>query len=271
MKFVEPWSVTDITELSGIAIVIASISFLVYKHVTLLQSHPFKEYVTGYWNWIDIIASAAAIISLYWIFLRRRTLAEVLSAFEMSNNNMFTNFFLVSHMDYVSNIFAALNVCITTLRIQRVLVHIDQFRLAQYTVTYAFRPCLTAMFLMLLVMIGFAMVFHLVLGSYVDHCSTFTQAFTLIMGISFGLAKEISNSVLDHGGSLAYNLYMTFFVVMRIFFLNLFVSILIVSFSKCRRRLEREKSLFSFKDFFVERILMWPGKSEQVRRTFHAI
>lgn len=257
--------------MSYVAIVIAFIWRIV---LNLLQSN-WRQYFTEMWNIVDLIIVSQSVGVVTIFFVRNEYVRSLLRLLDETRNNEFVCFVYAGLLDQFLLWWTGVLVCISTIRIWKILNFIFIFRIFSKTLVKAAKDLAASTVVTFLFFACFATLFYQLNSSKSASFSSVTKSFSSLVAILFGFVTDRLSSTEIFSGSnwIELLLFIISLSIIAIYLTNMIVTISCNYFSSVRteaKSIEQEK--FSFCDFVREEYNMLRDKrtAERSRHSDHA-
>lgn len=237
--------------------------FICRTVLSLLQSN-LGLYFSKIWNIVDLIIVAQSLGTVAIFLVRNQYVRSLLVQLEETRNNEFVSFIFAGFLDQFMLWWAGVLVCISTIRIWKILNFIFIFRVLSTTLVNSAKELFASTVLTLLFFTCFGMLFY-ELNSYKSASfSSLSKAFSSLIAILFGfISDRLSSAEIFSGRNwIELLLFVISLGVVAIYLMNMIVTISCTYFSSVRIEAKLvEKENFSFCDFLRDEYCqMFPGK-----------
>lgn len=249
LTIVENLSVSTI--MIFMAYVVIIVVFICRTVLSLLQSSS-GQYFSKIWNIVDLIIVVQSLGTVAIFLIRNQYVRSLLVQLEETRNNEFVSFIFAGFLDQFMLWWAGVLVCISTIRIWKILNFIFIFRVLTTTLVNSAKELFASTVLTLLFFACFGMLFY-ELNSYKSASfSSLSKAFSSIIAILFGfISDRLSSAEIFSGRNwMELLLFIISMGVVAIYLMNMIVTISCTYFSTVRIEAKQvEKENFSFCDF----------------------
>lgn len=219
--------------------------------VGLLQSN-IREYFAKPWNTVDLIIIAQSLGSVTIFFIRNQYVRSLLVQLDETRNNEFVGFVYAGFLDQFMLWWAGVLICISTVRVWKILNFIFIFRVFSTTLVKSAKELFASTALTIIFLTCFGMLFYQLSSYKSASFSSLSKSFSSLIAILFGFVTDRLSSadILSGKNWIEMLLYLISLGVIAIYLMNMIVTVSCTYFSNVRREaklIEQEK--YSFCDF----------------------
>lgn len=231
--------------------VVIIIAFIWRMVVTLLQSNR-RQYFSEMWNIVDLIILAQSVGVVTIFFVRNEYVRSLLRLLDEKRNNEFVSFVYAALLDQFLLWWTGVLVCISTIRIWKILNFIFIFRVFSTTLVKAAKDLAASTVITFMFLACFATLFYQLNSSKSASFSSVTKSFSSLIAILFGFITDRLNSteILSGNNWIELLLFLVSMSAIAIYLMNMIITISCNYFSTVRNEAKsvvQEK--FSFWDF----------------------
>lgn len=233
-----------------------------------------RNFYSNIWNVLDTVIVGLSVGMVVMYFKRDQYVQKLLGTLEHTRNNEFVSFFYAAFFDQLLAWWASILVTVATIRIWKICQFMFVFRVISNTFAKAAFSLFCSTVVTALFVVVIACIVHFVNGPYTKTFSSLTKTITSLAVVSFGFVNDKINSRdMMYGGKwLGIGLHIVLMVVVNIYLLNMFVTVVCYYFSVVREKWQDEKVPFTYWQFIREEFRMsWcccmKRKTGPIRRT----
>lgn len=219
--------------------------------LNLLQS-TLQQHFVKIWNIVDLIIVAQSLGTVAIFYIRNQYVRSLLAKLDETRNNEFVSFVYAASFDQFMLWWAGVLICISTIRIWKILNFIFIFRVFSTTLVNSAKDLFASTALTFLFLTCFGMLFY-ELNSYKSASfSSLSKAFSSLIAILFGFINDrlSSTEILSGKNWIELLLYLISLGVVAIYLMNMIITISCTYFSNIRKEAKLvDKEKFSFCDF----------------------
>lgn len=213
------------------------------------------QYFRDFWNIIDIVIIVMSVTCIALFAYRIRLVGDFLMALKYAKRNQFITFDHLFHIEDVLNVVAALLLCITTVRLWKLLRFARMFLKLEQIIVFSFVP-LAALFLCQVVLVlGFASCGCLLYGTQSSYFKGILASICSLFYISLNLYKSFDYEVLISTQGLLGNIYYILFMFITFTIYTLYVTVIIMGCEMSDDYFSNMKQEYTVYDFLREEIL----------------
>lgn len=231
-------------------IFVIRVAFKVFKR-------KLRKFYSNIWNILDTIIVGLSVGMVVMFFKRDRYVQKLLGQLELSRNNEFVSFFYAAFFDQLLSWWASVLVTVATIRIWKICQFMFVFRVISNTFAKAAfslfcSTLVTAVFVVLI-----ATVVHFINGPYTKTFSSLPKTIMSLAVVSCGFVNDKINSRdMMYGGKwIGIGLHILLMVIVNIYLLNMFVTVVCYYFSVVREKWHGEKVPFTYWQFLREEFM----------------
>ncbi|KAH8261369.1 hypothetical protein KR044_008079, partial [Drosophila immigrans] len=222
-----------------------------FSHALILNLWYEPGKIKDFWNKMDLVIIALNVLVICVVILRAWLVNSMLKRLEGANKLEFLNFRGPTRLHSLTTILVGFLICLTTLRLWRVLQFSNVFRLFTETFALAWKALAITIAMIMIILVAFGIAFNTING---NNSSLFVRLVTSIMAtlcFSFGFSSSINpQAVLFGGYYLGILLYALMGFVVSILLINVLITTIADYFGKAREmrnaKAERRCSFFEF-------------------------
>ncbi len=249
------------------------ISVFIWRIVLILLQSNWRQYFSKLWNIVDliIVTQSVGIVAIF--FIRNQYVRMLLARLDETRNNEFVSFVYAAFLDQFMLWWSGVLVCISTIRIWKILNFIFIFRVFSTTLFKAAKDLFASTVLTLLFFTCFGMLFYQLNSSKSSSFSTLSTSFSSLIAILFGfLTDRLSSTEIFSGSNwIELLLFLISLATIAIYIMNMIITISCNYFSSVRTEAKSiEKVKYSIWDFLSDEYsnLFGGGKrTEGTKRT----
>lgn len=208
-----------------------------YSLVTVIRNHLLRKFFSKPWNIFDAIIILLSALMLVFYFVRSDMVEALLLKLEEAKNNEFVSFEPVLIFEYMVNYISAFLICLTIVRLWKLLHFSTKFRIYTVTLKRSAMELWASFCCMAVLFIAFGLAVCIING---NHSVTLKEPFTSITqsvayGLGFGTpqhAGELFKGGKPFGRFLGFVSYMFLVCVCAIFLTNMFVAVACIYMSE---------------------------------------
>lgn len=231
---------------------VAMILVFIWRLVLSLLQSNFRQYCTQIWNIVDVIIVAQSVGIVVIFIVRNQYVRSLLVRLEETRNNEFVSFVYAGFLDQFMLWWSGFLVCITTIRMWKILNFIFIFRVFSTTLVNAAKDMFASTVITLLFFTCFGTLFYQLNSSKSESFLSVTKSFSSLVAILFGFITDRLSSTEIFSGSnwIELILFLISLGVIAIYLMNMIITVSCIYFSNVRKEAKLiEKENFSFCDF----------------------
>lgn len=244
----------------GTWFVIVFVLFVLLTGTFLLQMilKVFKEtlriYIKSIWNLTDSIIVVMS-VQVVMLFIKRNDYVEdLLKKVEKTKNNEFVSFELAATLDTIISYVSGILICVATIRLWKILLFAQVFRLFTNTLYHACYAILSCAILILIFLMGYSGCIYLINGANSEVLHNLWTVLPAITAVSFGMEPFDLKNIMYGGETLGIILFIVMLTVVTLFLVNMFITVIIFYFKKSKDDEQNERRLYTLSDFIKDRI-----------------
>lgn len=274
---VESVKLLENNQLSDVAIVLIIVYIIVFiqffKALTVkLWLDPSE--IRSVWNTIDVAIFLLNVILLTLIILRKEKVASILKHIEGASKMEFVELRHAARLHMLIRMIIGFLICITTLRLWKVLQFSSVFQLFTFTLHLAWPAVASVALVIFVFILGFGVAVSTINGNNSFNFYQLSKSVVSCMCFACGFTLGVNREDLFHGGKLfGIIIFTTLAFVISVMLINVFVSLINDYFSTAKdqrdTRSVRRISIFQF--MYAECIpyVMWWQKFRFFRKYYH--
>lgn len=206
------------------------------------------SFFSNIWNIVDSMIVALSIGMLVLFFERDRYVQRLLSTLDVSRNNEFVSFFYAAFFDQILTWWSSILITAATIRIWKIFQFIFVFRVISNTFAKAAYSLFCSTLITAVFVVVIAFIVYIINGPYTQTFSSLIRTVTSLAVLSFGFVDDNINSRdMMHGGKcLGIVLHLMLMVVVNIYLLNMFITVVCYYFSVVREQWQDELVPFTY-------------------------
>ncbi|XP_022222313.2 polycystic kidney disease 2-like 2 protein [Drosophila obscura] len=210
------------------------------------------------WNIMDLLIFGLNALVLWLMFFRASMVRSMLKNVSVFGNMDFVDFRRGSRLQGLIHIVIGILICLTTLRLWRILQFANVFHLFNQTLRMAWQPVASMAMMILIFLFGFCMMMVIINGNNSVYFNYFFQSVITCMCFSFGFSSHIHPTELFHGGkAIGLILYAILGFFICTVLINVFVAMINNYFAAAKARRDSEE--VNQLDFFQFLRVEFPG------------
>ncbi|KAL3267693.1 hypothetical protein HHI36_006825 [Cryptolaemus montrouzieri] len=239
-----------ITFISGISFTFIVLILSVRTVLRIIKTKTW--YARDIWHVVDL---SLIVISVVWIILYFKKL-QLMQYFakelQEKQSKEFIDYFGMVRTEAWLNILAGFLICVTTIRLWKLLRFAKIFRMVERTFVYSFSSLVYMFIYYTICCIAFGIAVFVFLGTKTIH---FKDSYTIMktfLLITIGGMKASDLNIDQNQHGLGYVFY-TVFNIFTLFIKTIFIAIIIVNYLKAQEFSFEEKLDYTMKDYVIER------------------
>lgn len=191
--------------------------------------------IKSIWYKMDLIIVLLNLVVITLIIVRASLVQDLLRRLEGANKLEYLNFRATARCHYLTTIFIGFLICLTTLRLWKILQFSRVFQLFTQTFALAWQAMVITMIMILIILTAFGIAFATINGNNSLHFIKTPTSIITALCFSFGFSSEITPQELFHGGTvLGIIFYAALGFVVSILLVNVFITTIGNYFSLAR-------------------------------------
>ncbi|EDW44005.1 polycystic kidney disease 2-like 1 protein [Drosophila sechellia] len=238
-----------------LALLIYVLVFIQFAQTLAVKLWYEPHLLKSVWNKLDVFIFMVNLLVVVLVVLRESLVASMMKKVEGASKVEFIDFRRPSRMHQLTTITIGFLICITTLRLWRVLQFASVFKLFTRTLYLAWSAVASTAIAIVIFLIGFCFAVVTINGNYSSNFNNLVKSMVMCMCFSFGFSAQVKPSELFHGGKwLGILCYGVLAFVIIVLLINVFVSLINDYFTvaKMIRDSERENRITFFDFLLVE-------------------
>lgn len=230
--------------------IVLTVIFIIRVAIKVLQ-RKLRSFYSNIWNIVDTAIVALSIGMVVLFFKRDQYVQQLLAKLEHARNNEFVSFFYAAFFDQLLAWWSSVLVTAATIRMWKICQFILVFRVISNTFARAAVSLLCSTIVTAVFVVVIACIVHFVNGPYTKTFSSMPKTVTSLAVVSFGFVDDKINSrdMLYGGKWLGILLHIVLMVVVNIYLLNMFVTVVCYYFSVVREEWQDEAVPFTYWQF----------------------
>lgn len=215
----------------------------------------FKTYFKDFWNLVDIFIVLLSVICIVLFNYRTSLVADFLKQLQYARKNEFVSYDHLFYMEDVLNVIAAFLVCITTIRLWKILRFAQMFQKLEQIVIFSFFPLLTLFLFQVILILGFGVCGYLLFGSQSSYFKNVWSSFCSLFFISLNVYQDFDYNVLSKSkGSLGCLYYYCFmFIIFTIY--TLYITAIMLGSTNAEEYFSAKRSTYTLKDYLKDEFI----------------
>lgn len=231
------------------------ILLFIYRITLELLETNVKQYFSKVWNIVDmiIVIQSLGIVAIF--IMRNQYVRSLLEHLEETRNNEFVSFIFAAFFDQFMTWWTGILVCISTIRVWKILNFIFIFRVFSLTLLRSAKDLIATTILTFLFIICLGMLYYNLNSSRSLSFSVLSKSFSSLIAILFGFVNDHLSSVEIISGKnwLELILFVTSLGVVAIYLMNMIMTVACSYFMVVHEETKSiERGTFSFWDFLCE-------------------
>lgn len=222
-----------------------------------------KNYFMNFWNIVDTAIVILSLVTIVLYFKRNAYILEILAEVERSKSNGFVSFYIASLFDRSVTYLSGLLITVATIRLWKILQIFYLFRIFSLTLSRSLTSLLSITLFMACSLVGFCLIISIVNGEDSELFYNQLKALTSVTALSFGFSSNLDPQTnLIYGGKfMGVMLYMLLMVVINLYLMNMFITIVCVYWSIIKNEEKQTK----------RKITVWEYLSKQLAESCNCI
>lgn len=246
--------------------------FVIWLTVLFLNKTKFLvreplTYLKNFWSLLDLIIIMISLCSIIIYVARIKRIGNFLDAIERSNHNTFVNYSDLFNTHMSLNVIAALLVCISTIRLWKLVRFFKIFRIFETTFRLVFSPVLALFLHHIIFVLACTMVTHILFGEHSTDFVNYIQAFKAVFRIYLGMFKNFQ-FFMHYGSKLEMTIVVIYVIVSKIFLATYIVICVLAHLDARKLFAQYQEEEYSFVDYLKEE-LMFLFTWLKLRKTHH--
>lgn len=240
-----------------------TVAFIVLFHVLLFiiaakRSHGlitnFRSYFTDVWNVIDLFIIVMSFCCIILFSYRIVLVGEFLESLKYARKNEFISFDHLFVIEDILSVVAGLLVCITTIRLWKLLRFAQVFQKLERILLYSVSPLAVLFCCQLIIIVAFGVSGYILFGRQTSYFKSVVASIVSLFYISLNLYQSFDYSILTNAiGSLG-NMYHIFFMFTTFTIYTLYVTAIILGCEKSDEYFSNKEVGYSVWDFLKEEL-----------------
>ncbi|XP_026838401.1 polycystin-2 isoform X2 [Drosophila erecta] len=243
------------------ALLIYVLVFIQFSQTLAVKLWYEPHLLKSIWNKLDLFIFLVNVMVMVLVVIRESMVASMMKKVEGASKMEFIDFRRPSRLHQFTTVTIGILICITTLRLWRVLQFSSVFKLFTRTLYLAWSAVASTAIAIVIFLIGFCFAVVTINGNNSSNFNNFVKSMVMCMCFSFGFSAQVKPSELFHGGKwLGILLYGVLAFVIIVLLINVFVSLINDYFAvaKTIRDSEQENGI-SFFEFLRVELSGWCG------------
>lgn len=243
---VEPVKLLAIIQSFGVPLLIAFYIYLVmififcYVLASIIKNGRWKEFISEMWNIIDSVIVLTSVVMLVFYLVRSDIVKKLLIYLEDVRHNEFVSFDQVLNFEYIINYTSAFLICITIVRLWKILHFSAKFRIFTVTLKRSARELFATAICMAILFIAFSLAAYIINGNHSEDLRSPFSAITQSIAYGLGFGRMSHADELFKGGKflgpiLGFFSYVFLVGVCAIFMVNMFVAVACIYLSEVQQ------------------------------------
>ncbi|KAH8371956.1 hypothetical protein KR093_009452, partial [Drosophila rubida] len=192
--------------------------------------------IKSFWNKMDVVILVLNGVVIGLIVWRASLVHSILKRMEGANKLEFLNFRAPTRLHAFTTILIGFLICLTTLRLWRVLQFSKVFRIFTETFAMAWKALAITVAMILIILMAFGIAFATINGNNSVHYVRLLTSITTTLCFSFGFSNQLNYKEVLYGGFyLGIVLYALMGFVLTILLMNMFITTIADYFSTARK------------------------------------
>ncbi|XP_034656156.1 polycystin-2 [Drosophila subobscura] len=188
------------------------------------------------WNKVDVVIFVLNIILLALIVLREREVAKLLQLLKESTTRDYLDFQRPTRLYLLINIIMGFLVCITTLRLWKVLQFASVFSVFTKTLYMAWPAVASTALIIIIFLMGLGMAVAIINGNNSEYFQKLLKCIIACLCFAFGFSSEVHPRDMFHGGkALGIVLYLVLVFIIAVVLMNVFAALIFSYFENAEQ------------------------------------
>ncbi|XP_017112916.1 polycystic kidney disease 2-like 1 protein [Drosophila elegans] len=238
-----------------LALIIYVVVFIQFAQSLAIKLWYEPELLQSIWNKLDLFIFLLNVMVVVLVVLREALVANMMKKVEGASKMEFIDFRRPSRMHQLTTITIGFLICMTTLRLWRVMQFSSVFELFTRTLYLAWAAVASTAIAIVIFLMGFCFAVVTINGNNSNNFNRFVKSMVMCMCFSFGFSAQVKPSELFHGGKwLGILLYGVLAFVIIVLLINVFVSLIndYFTIAKTMRDSEKEHRINFFEFLRIE-------------------
>ncbi|KAH8281304.1 hypothetical protein KR018_008745, partial [Drosophila ironensis] len=189
----------------------------------------------SWWNKLDLFIFLLNVMVVVLVVLREALVKSMMVQVAAASKMEFIDFRRPARMHQLATIFVGFLICITTLRLWRVLQFSSMFQLFSRTLFLAWSAVASTAMVILFFLLGYCFAVVTINGNNSGNFNKIIKSMVMCMCFTFGFSNQVKPSELFYGGEcLGIILYAILAFVIAVLLINVFVSLINDYFSTAK-------------------------------------
>ncbi|XP_034136543.1 polycystic kidney disease protein 1-like 3 [Drosophila guanche] len=194
------------------------------------------------WNKVDVVIFILNIILLSLIVLRVWEVAKLLKMLKESTTRDYLNFQRPMRLYQLINIIMGFLVCITTLRLWKVLQFASVFSVFTKTLYMAWPAVASTALIIIIFLMGLGMAVAIINGNHNEYFQKLLKCIIACLCFAFGFSSEVHPKDMFHGGkTLGIVLYLVLVFIIAVVLMNVFAALIFSYFENAEQDRKENK------------------------------
>ncbi|KAH8420075.1 hypothetical protein KR009_005467, partial [Drosophila setifemur] len=210
-----------------LALLIYVVVLIQYSQALAIRLWYEPDLMKDFWNKMDLVISLLNVVVVILVVLREWLVQKMMKQVAGASKMDFIDFRRPARMHQVTTMTVGFLICITTLRLWRVLQFSSVFKLFTRTLYQAWAGVASTAMVIVFFLVGYSFAVVTINGSNSGNFNSFIKSMVMCMSFSFGFSAQVKPSELFHGGEwLGIMLYAALAFVIAMLLINVFVSMI---------------------------------------------
>ncbi|XP_002026489.2 polycystic kidney disease protein 1-like 3 [Drosophila persimilis] len=188
------------------------------------------------WNKVDVIICTMNLILLALILLREYEVSKLLKLLKESTTRDYLDFQRPTRLYLLINIVMGFLVCITTLRLWKVLQFASVFAVFSKTLYLAWPAVASTALIIIIFLMGLGMAVAIINGNNSEYFQKLVKCIIACLCFAFGFSSEVHPTDMFHGGkSLGIVLYLVLVFIIAVVLMNVFAALIFSYFESAEQ------------------------------------
>ncbi|KAH8366643.1 hypothetical protein KR084_009524 [Drosophila pseudotakahashii] len=234
-----------------LALLIYVVVFIQFSQTLAVKLWYEPRLLKSIWNRLDLFIFLVNVMVVVLVVLREALVANMMKKVEGASKMEFIDFRRPARLHQLTTITIGFLICITTLRLWRVMQFSSVFELFTRTLYLAWAAVVSTAIAILIFLMGFCFAAVTINGNNSVNFNNFLKSMVMCMCFTFGFSAQVKPADLFHGGRwLGMVLYGVLAFVIIVLLINVFVSLINDYFTVAKTVRDSEKDhRINFFDF----------------------
>ena len=214
-----------------------------------------RTFYKDVWFMIDFLIVLMSMACIFLFSFRMHLIKIYLNKLESIRRNEFLNYFYLFYLEDFLTVFAAVLVCVATIRLWKFLRFGTMFRVLERTLSISAVPLGSVTFSFTVLLVAFSIVIVILFGNEFEKLDTIVQTVRLLIIMSFKAGELQLSRFVDYKNAVFY--FTAYSIVVKIVTF-VYIMIIVMSYTEAQLEFSTTTDTYNIKHYVLEQMKYVP-------------